>query len=41
MDKNVLFVCYGPPKKGLPATKHTLSRWIVDAIFSAYESSDL
>ncbi len=41
MDKNFLFVCYGPPKKGLPATKHTLSRWIVDAIFSAYESSDL
>ncbi|KAL0154061.1 hypothetical protein M9458_050635, partial [Cirrhinus mrigala] len=36
-----LFVCYGPPKKGHPATKQTLSRWIVDAISSAYESSDL
>ncbi len=27
-----LLVCYGPPKKGLPASKQTLSRWIVDAI---------
>ncbi|KAL0177259.1 hypothetical protein M9458_026153, partial [Cirrhinus mrigala] len=36
-----LFVCYSPPKKGRPATKQTLSRWIVDAISSAYESSDL
>ncbi|KAL0194633.1 hypothetical protein M9458_008205, partial [Cirrhinus mrigala] len=36
-----LFVCYGPPKKGYPATKQTLSRWIVDAISTAYESSDL
>ncbi|KAL0163648.1 hypothetical protein M9458_039401, partial [Cirrhinus mrigala] len=36
-----LFVCYGPPKKGRPATKQTLSRWIVDAISTAYESSDL
>ncbi|KAI2653717.1 hypothetical protein H4Q32_014045 [Labeo rohita] len=36
-----LFVCYGPPKKGLPASKQTLSRWIVDAICSAYKSSDL
>ncbi|KAI2653807.1 enzymatic polyprotein [Labeo rohita] len=36
-----LFVCYGPPKKGLPASKQTLSHWIVDAICSAYESSDL
>ncbi|KAL0172227.1 hypothetical protein M9458_032538, partial [Cirrhinus mrigala] len=36
-----LFVCYGLAKKGLPATKQTLSRWIVDAIFSAYESSGL
>ncbi len=36
-----LFVCYGPPKKGLPATKKTLSRWIVDVIPIAYESSDL
>ncbi|KAI2646506.1 SET domain-containing protein 4 [Labeo rohita] len=36
-----LFVCYGPPKRGLPASKQTLSRWIVDAICSAYEASDL
>ncbi|KAI2665989.1 Transposon Ty3-G Gag-Pol polyprotein [Labeo rohita] len=36
-----LFVCYGPPKKGYPASKETLSRWIVDAISTAYESSDL
>ncbi|KAI2646149.1 hypothetical protein H4Q32_030848 [Labeo rohita] len=36
-----LFVCYGPPKKGFPAFKETLSRWIVDAISTAYESSDL
>ncbi|XP_053089198.1 uncharacterized protein LOC117597041 [Pangasianodon hypophthalmus] len=36
-----LFVCFGPPKRGLPATRQTLSRWIVDAICLAYESSDL
>ncbi len=36
-----LFVCYGPYKKDLPANKQTLSRWIVDAITTAYESSDL
>ncbi|KAL0188444.1 hypothetical protein M9458_015543, partial [Cirrhinus mrigala] len=36
-----LFVCYGPPKRGLPASKHTLSHWIVDAITQAYEFSDL
>ncbi|KAL0167471.1 hypothetical protein M9458_035693, partial [Cirrhinus mrigala] len=36
-----LFVCYGPPKKGLPASKHTLSCWIVDPITQAYEFSDL
>ncbi len=36
-----LLVCYGPPKKGFPAAKQTLSRWIVDAIIVAYESSDL
>ncbi len=28
-------------KRGLPASKQTLSRWIVDAIYIAYESSDL
>ncbi|KAL0151599.1 hypothetical protein M9458_053116, partial [Cirrhinus mrigala] len=36
-----LFVCYGPTKRGLPATKQTLSRWIMDAITRAYESSGL
>ncbi|KAL0149630.1 hypothetical protein M9458_055157 [Cirrhinus mrigala] len=36
-----LFVCYGRAKKGYPASKETLSRWIVDAISTAYESSDL
>ncbi len=36
-----LFVCYGPYKKGLPANKQTLSRWIVDDITTAYESSDI
>ncbi|KAI2644258.1 Transposon Ty3-G Gag-Pol polyprotein [Labeo rohita] len=36
-----LFVCYSPPKRGLPTSKQTLSRWIVDAICSAYEASDL
>ncbi len=36
-----LLVCYSPPKKGLPAYKQTLSRWIGDAITVAYESSDL
>ncbi|KAI2665252.1 Transposon Ty3-G Gag-Pol polyprotein [Labeo rohita] len=36
-----MFVCYGLAKRGLPATKQTLSRWIVDAISCAYESSGL
>ncbi|KAI2650039.1 Transposon Ty3-G Gag-Pol polyprotein [Labeo rohita] len=36
-----LFVCYGPPKKGSPASKQTISRWIVDAISTSYVSSDL
>ncbi len=36
-----LLVCYGPLKRGRPASKQTLSRWIVDAITVAYESSDL
>ncbi len=26
-----LLVCFGPPKRGRPASKQTLSRWIVDA----------
>ncbi|KAI2646141.1 Leucine--tRNA ligase [Labeo rohita] len=36
-----LCVCFGPPKKGLPAFKQTTSRWIVDAISLAYESLGL
>ncbi len=36
-----LLVCFGPPKRGRPASKQTLSRWIVDAIHIAYESSEL
>ncbi len=36
-----LFVCYGPSKRGLPATKQTLSWWIVEAIAMSYESSGL
>ncbi len=36
-----LFICYGPSKRGLPATKQTLSQWIVDAISMWYESSGL
>ncbi|KAI2646087.1 Gag-Pro-Pol polyprotein [Labeo rohita] len=36
-----LFVCYGPPKRGLLASKQPLSRWIVDAISRAYDSSGL
>jgi hypothetical protein len=36
-----LLVCFGPPKRGLPASKQTLSRWIVDAISTSYESSGL
>ncbi len=36
-----LLVCYSPLKSGLPATKQTLSRWIVDAIYISFESSQL
>ncbi len=36
-----LLVCYGPSKRGLPATKQTLSLWIVDAISMSDESSGL
>ncbi len=34
-------MCYSPYKKGLPANKQLLSRWIVDVITTVYESSDL
>ncbi len=36
-----LLVCVGPPRRGLPASKHTISRWIVEAITACYESSGL
>ncbi len=36
-----LLICYGPLKRGLPASKQTLNQWIVDAINMSYESSDL
>ena len=36
-----LFVCFGGRSKGLPVTKTTLSRWIVDAIALAYTSLGL
>ena len=35
---NQLFVCFGAPE-GAPASKQTLSRWIVEAICLAYESA--
>ena len=31
-----LLVCFGPPKKGLPAARQTISNWIVQAIATAY-----
>lgn len=36
-----LFVCFGPPKKGSPATEKIMSRWVVKAISLAYKSSGL
>ncbi len=27
-----MLVCVGPPRRGLPASKHTISRWIVETI---------
>lgn len=32
-----LLVCFGSPKRGLPATKQTVSNWIVQAIALAYQ----
>ncbi len=34
-----LLVCVGPPRRGLPASKHTIGRWIVETITACYESS--
>ncbi len=36
-----LLVCCGLSKRGLPASKQTLSRWIVDGFKISYESSQL
>ncbi len=36
-----LLVCVGPPRRGLPASKHTIGRWIVETITACYESSGL
>ncbi len=32
-----LLVCFGSPKKGLPASKQTISSWIIQAITLAYQ----
>jgi len=34
-----LFVCFGPPNRGCPASKQRLSKWVVEAISLAYESA--
>ncbi len=32
-----LFVCFGPPNKGSPASKQRIRKWVVGAISLAYE----
>ncbi len=34
-----LFICFGPPNKGSPASKQRMSKWVVEAISLAYESA--
>ncbi len=34
-----LFVCFGPPNKGSPASKQRMNKWVVEAISLAYESA--
>ncbi len=34
-----LFVCFGPPKKGSPASKQRMSTWVVEAISLVFESA--
>lgn len=34
-----LFVCFGSPKKGCPASKQRMSKWVVEAISLAYGSA--
>ncbi len=36
---NNMFVCFGPPNKGSPASKQRMSKWLVEAISLAYESA--
>ncbi len=36
-----LLVCFGAGRKGLAASKHTISHWVRDAIFLAYEVRSL
>ncbi|XDV44746.1 hypothetical protein PO909_012986 [Leuciscus waleckii] len=36
-----LLVCFGSPKKGLPASKQTISNWIVQDISMAYQMCSL
>ncbi len=34
-----LFICFGPPNTGSPASKQRMSKWVVEAISLAYESA--
>ncbi len=34
-----LFICFGPPNQGSPASKQRMSKWVVEAISLAYESA--
>ncbi|MGL4804411.1 MAG: hypothetical protein ACRC15_04575, partial [Cetobacterium sp.] len=34
-----LLVCFGPHNRGRPASKHTVSKWIVETISLAYQAS--
>jgi len=34
-----LFDCFGPPNKGSPASRQRMSKWVVEAISLAYEST--
>ncbi len=34
-----LFVCFGPPNKGSPASKQRMSEWVVEAISLVFESA--
>ncbi len=34
-----LFICFGPPNKGSPASKQRMSKWVVEAISLVYKSA--